>query len=230
MRVMRVMRGEAPRWTIAIACAAIAATAAALSHDPASRALAQALVADHRVQTETWRIFTGPLVHATWGHLVRDVSLVLVLGFRYEARLRARWPLIVAVGLAAPPLAVLAAGADGYLGLSGFAYALIAAALAFELRTRPRMWVASLAWLLAVKVVYEAIVPSASGLSILPRSAWLALGPGVHQAPLAHLAGAIAGALVVVVSQSQRVAPIASSSFQPGTAADARVTRTATTG
>jgi membrane associated rhomboid family serine protease len=192
-----------PRVTLAIACAAFAATAASLS--PSGRALVDALVADGRIAFEPWRIFTGPLVHATWWHLARDVALVLALGLVYEERLGARWPWIVGLGLALPPLAVIVGGDAGYYGLSGLAHAMIAAALACEFearRGRGRAIVGAIAALFAVKVVYEAIAGgSAAGASILPHSAWLALGSRVHQAPVAHLAGALA---FVVVELSRR--------------------------
>jgi membrane associated rhomboid family serine protease len=198
------MRG--PRVTLAIACAAFAATAASLS--PSGRAFADALVADGRVWHEPWRIFTGPLVHATWWHLARDAALVLALGLVYEDRLGARWPWIVALGLALPPLAVIAGGDAGYYGLSGLAHAMIAAAIACEFearRGRGRALVGAVAVLFAAKVVYEAAAGGASSAaSLLPRSAWLDLGAHVHQAPVAHLAGALAFVLAEVSRRASR--------------------------
>lgn len=192
-----------PRITLAVACAAMAATAAALS--PSGRALADALVADHRIAIEPWRIFTGPLVHASWGHLIRDVALVIVVGFAYEARLGAAWPWVIALGLAAPPIVVIAGGDAGYYGLSGLAHAMLAAALAHELARRRHPALIAIAALFAIKLVYEAVAgPDASATSILPRSAWLALGPHVHQAPVSHLAGALAGAAVVLSRRASR--------------------------
>ena len=168
--------------TICIAVAAVAATALA----------SDLIVADHRVWYEPWRSFTGPLVHATWPHLLRDVALVLVVGCAYERKLRDAWPWVVALGLALPPLAVVASGDAGYYGLSGLAYAMLAAAIAYETARHPAL--IPLALLFAFKLVYEAAAgPDATATSILPHGAWLALGPHVHQAPIAHLAGAIAG-------------------------------------
>jgi len=183
------------RWTIAIAAAAIALTAAALGGR--GHGIAQLVIADQRAWSEPWRLWLGPLVHATWGHLARDVGLVVILGALVEPRV-AGYARVVIAGLCAPAIAVLASGADGYLGLSGLVYALLAAALVHEAVTRrggSRAIVVGLGALLAIKVVLEAIAPDASTLSILPRGAWLALGPRVHQAPLAHLAGAAAGVL-----------------------------------
>jgi membrane associated rhomboid family serine protease len=67
-------------WTLAVAGLAIAATAGAF----ASPGIAGALIADGRiVHGQLWRAATGPLVHATWGHLVRDVALVAIAGAGY---------------------------------------------------------------------------------------------------------------------------------------------------
>ncbi|HTJ42763.1 MAG TPA: rhomboid family intramembrane serine protease [Kofleriaceae bacterium] len=170
--------------TLVIAIAAIAATALA----------SDLIVADHRVWYEPWRSVTGPLVHATWPHLLRDVGLVLILGFAYERKLAHAWPWIVGLGLALPPIAVVASGDAGYYGLSGLAYAMLAAALAYETSRHPAL--IPIAIVFAFKVVYEAAAgPDATATSILPRGAWLALGPHVHQAPIAHLAGALGGLL-----------------------------------
>lgn len=186
---------RAPRLTLAIACAAIVATA--LRPD--------LLLADHRIASEPWRIFTGSLVHASWGHLIRDGALVIVVGAAYEARLAAAWPWVIALGLAAPPLVVIAGGDAGYYGLSGLAHAMLAAALADELARRRHPALVALAIAFAIKLAYEAIAsPDASATSILPRSAWLALGPHVHQAPIAHLAGALAGVAVVLSRRASR--------------------------
>ena len=173
-------------WTLAVAGLAIGATAAAF----ASPGLAGALIADGRIaHGQLWRALTGPLVHATWGHLVRDIALVAIAGAGYEAPLRSRRALLFAGGLILPPIAVLAAGeARWYCGLSGLSHALLAAALAFELMCRrgaARALVAVLGAICAAKPLYEL----ATGA---PAFA-MALGPGIVQAPLAHAAGALVG-------------------------------------
>ena len=155
------------RWTLVVAVAAIVATAAHLAGGAA---------------------VDGPLVHATWGHLVRDLSLLLIPGIAYEAPMKRVWPALLAAGIVLPWLAVRAAGAPGYYGLSGLSHALLAAALAFELRRRRSGYVALLCLLGAAKIGYEA----ATGAPAFPMD----LGPGVHQAPLAHLVGAAAGAYI----------------------------------
>lgn len=170
--------------TAAVLALAIVTTTAAF----ASPALRDAVIADARTWHQPWRAVTGPLVHATWGHLLRDAALVAIAGIGYEARLPR--PLF-ALGLAAPALAVLAAGdVTWYCGLSGLSHALLAAALVHELRHRrgaARLAVLGLALLAAGKPIFELVTGR-------PAFA-MALGAGVVQVPLAHAVGALVGAL-----------------------------------
>ncbi|MCB9558989.1 MAG: rhombosortase [Kofleriaceae bacterium] len=167
------------------------ATAAAQATAPGPRALAGWLVADAaRLDAgQWWRAATGPLVHATWGHLVRDLALMLIAGVAYEQPLRRGFVALLASALVLPTLAVIVVdGAPAYYGLSGVSHALLAAALAYELgarRGRGRAYVAALAALGAIKVGYELI----TGAPAFP----MALGHGIRQAPLAHAVGAAIG-------------------------------------
>lgn len=173
-------------WTLAVAAIAVAATAGA----HAWPGLADALVADGRIaHGQLWRAVTGPFVHATWGHLIRDLALVALAGIAYEAPLRSRRALLFAGGLVLPALAVLAAGdAQWYCGLSGLSHALLAAALAYELVSRrgaARTIVFALGAVCALKPIYEL----ATGGPAFAMS----LGPGIVQVPLAHAVGALVG-------------------------------------
>ena len=185
---MRHGRGLACPGTVTLAGLAILATACHLGLAPR---LAAALVADaDRIRAgELWRLATGPLVHATWGHLLRDLAVLAVVGVPCEAPLgRAWWPLC-AVTLLAPPLAVVAAGWHCYLGLSGLGHGLIAAVLAHELlRGRRPPWLVAAALGLLAKLMIE----GATGAALFPMD----LGPGVVQVPLAHSAGVLAGVAV----------------------------------
>lgn len=173
-------------WTLAVSGLAIAATASAF----ASPGIADLLVADPRIaHGQLWRALTGPLVHATWGHLVRDLALVAIAGAAYEAPLRPlRAPLFMA-GLVLPGLAVLAVGdAEWYCGLSGLSHALLAAALSYELvrrRGAGRAIVLALAAVAAAKPIFELVTGA-------PAFA-MSLGDGVVQVPLAHVTGVLTG-------------------------------------
>lgn len=173
-------------WTLALVGLAVVATAAAFG----SPRIADALRADGRIADgQLWRTVTGPLLHATWGHLVRDLALVALAGVAYEAPLRSqRLPLFVA-GLVLPAIAVLVAGgARWYCGTSGLSHALLAAALSYEFirrRGAVRAIVLGLCLVSAVKPLYELVTGA-------PAFA-MSLGDGVTQAPLAHVVGVLVG-------------------------------------
>jgi rhomboid family GlyGly-CTERM serine protease len=185
-------------WTLAVCLIAVAATAGAF----ASAGLADGLVADGRIaRGEPWRALTGPFVHATWGHLVRDIALIAIAGVAYEAPLRPVRASLFAGGLVLPAIAVLAAGdARWYCGLSGLSHALLAAALAFELvrrRGRALAIVAALAAVSALKPLYELVTGT-------PAFA-MALGDGVVQVPLAHVTGALVGLACGLIAGSDSI-------------------------
>jgi rhomboid family GlyGly-CTERM serine protease len=173
-------------WTIAVCALALGTTASAF----ASVRIADALVADARIwHGQPWRALTGPLVHATWGHALRDLALVALAGAAYEAPLASRRTPLFLAGLALPPIAVLAAGDAGwYCGLSGLSHALLAAALACEAmrrRGRTRAIVLALCAVVALKPLYEL----ASGAPVFA----MALGDGIVQVPIAHATGVAIG-------------------------------------
>lgn len=170
--------------TAAVLALATITTAAAFHH----AGFRDAVIADTRTWHQPWRALTGPLVHATWGHLIRDAALVAIAGIGYEARLPRGTFL---AGLTLPALAVLASGTvSWYCGLSGLSHALLAAALVHELlrrHGRARLAVAGLTALAAGKPIFELITGR-------PAFA-MALGDHVVQVPLAHAVGALLGAL-----------------------------------
>jgi len=154
-----------------------------------------ALVADrvHLLRGELWRLLSGPLVHATGGHLVRDGSYCAALGALYEPVLGPRFRRALLVGLVGPSLLVvlLHPGLRGYSGLSGAAHTLSALAVVHELRSRSgrtRWLVAGLAAVMAGKLLHEA----GSGSLLFA----LSLGPDAVPVPAAHLYGATLGAVV----------------------------------
>lgn len=180
-------------WTAGVAVAALVATALATPGGP--------WVADaERIRAgELWRLLSGPFVHATWGHLLRDLALCAIVGVAYEHPLRRIWPALCAATLVAPAAAAIAAGWSGYMGLSGMSHGLLAAAVTFELRrARPAPWYVVVAGAaLAAKIAIEL----AAGAPLFPMD----LGPGVLQAPIAHAAGAAAGAGITLIYRNKLV-------------------------
>jgi membrane associated rhomboid family serine protease len=160
--------------TAVVVALAIAATAA-------SPVAFDALVADG-----PWRIVTGPFVHATWGHLIRDCALVAIAGVGYEAVLGRG---VFVAGIVLPAIAVLAlTDASWYCGLSGLSHALLAAAIAYEFSTRrgtARAIVGAIGAVCALKPIYEL----ATGTPAFAM--WL--GSNVRQVPLAHATGVCVG-------------------------------------
>lgn len=141
---------------------------------------------------QLWRLVTGSLVHATWGHLVRDLALLVFVGVAYgDAIGRRRFGWLCAAGLAIPAAAVFALEPDigVYYGTSGLTHALLAAAVVGELR-RPstrslRVIAVAVGVILGVKLGYESL----TGAPMFPMD----LGSGIRQMPIAHAAGALVG-------------------------------------
>lgn len=177
-----IRRLDAP-WTLALAVAAALATWLASSHG------AWVADADRIRDGELWRLLSGPFVHATMGHMLRDVALCLIVGIAYEHPLRRLWPALCAATLVVPVTAAIATGWDGYMGLSGVSHGFIAAAIVFELRRRRPPWFVVVA---AVGLATKIAVELALGAPLFPMD----LGPGVTQAPIAHAAGAAAAVAI----------------------------------
>ncbi len=173
-------------WTVTALVLAVLATACAF----ASPAIRSALVADERIfDGQWWRLVSGPFVHATWGHLVRDLALVAIAGIAYEGPLAAKKLYVFAGGIVLPAIAVLIArDAEWYCGLSGLSHALLAAALSYEVvrrRGAARAIVLVLCAIAAAKPIYELVTGA-------PAFA-MSLGDGVMQVPLAHVVGVCVG-------------------------------------
>ena len=189
------------RWTLLTAALAVLATACALS----GSTVAGWLVADASAigDGQSWRLVTGPFVHATAGHLLWDGAILMIAGALYEDRMRSMWPALLALGIVVPTAAVFVWHPDlaGYYGLSGLNYALIFAAIAFEVRRGNRSWyVVAAALGFSAKIVWQL---ATAGAGILPMH----VAGGVPTITAAHVAGAIIGVAVVFVSASPRIMP-----------------------
>ena len=195
-------------WTTALLVAgATLVTAATLSEVPAAARAASLLLADFAPlrRGQLWRLLTGPLAHATAGHLWRDGAYCAVLGALYEPALGRRWRQALLLGLVGPTLAMFLLRPElrGYLGLSGTAHALSALALVHELRSRrgAAQWlVAVLATVMAAKLLHEA----RTGTLLYA----LSLGSHAVPAPTAHLWGGLLGAAVALAGQGGAPPPL----------------------
>jgi rhomboid family GlyGly-CTERM serine protease len=142
---------------------------------------------------EWWRLVTGHWVHSDGDHAAWDISMLLLFGFLFEARLRWRLPLV----LLAATLAVdawLWWGVPGlrlYCGLSGILNGLLVAGLlAWWRETRhPLLLLTVLAS--ALKILIELHL----GQALLTQTVWPSLST-------AHVAGFLCGlAFHLILSQ-----------------------------
>jgi rhomboid family GlyGly-CTERM serine protease len=145
---------------------------------------------------ELWRLVSGPLVHASAGHALRDLLVLLAVGLVYERRMG--WALRATLLVSLPVVSVVALASHAsvavYLGLSGTVYAAVVAALSWEwlrARGRPAVWVMLLSALMVGKVIVEA----ATGSLLLPSP----LPEGVIALPGTHLAGGLCGVACAAV-------------------------------
>ena len=180
-------RARGSRATWALCLASLAFTAAVLGAAP----MASLLVAETAGIRggEAWRLVTGPLVHGTWAHLGRDLTVIAAMGIVYEPVLRGRWVAAIALGVVVPGgwIALAHPEASACFGLSGLTYTMIVVALAHEWRGSRgvlRWAVSAFAVAAAVKLTWEAT----TGTLLMPMD----IGGG-RPAPEAHFAGAVAG-------------------------------------
>lgn len=179
-------------WTAGVALLALAASGASFVGGAAGRFVDGHLAAASGAirAGALWRLFTGPLVHSSFGQLARDGIGFALLGASYEAELGRRYLRLLACGLGLPVLVEVLAHRRlaAYYGLSGAVYALLAFAVAYEWRHavgRPPRWVISLAVVSLLKLGWE----TATGRLLIPME----LGDGVRPATLAHLTGVLVG-------------------------------------
>lgn len=182
--------------TLLISVLSIIATAS-LAWPP----VANALIADGDAiaHYQLWRLLSGPLVHATWGHLARDLALLLFVGVAIERELGRGYPLLCLLGLAVPTVVSLGhPQIDVYFGTSGLTHALLAAMICHVLwssrsEVRTPHWMLALAALGGLALFAKVIWELTTGVPVFPMD----LGPGIRQVPIAHATGAAIGALFI---------------------------------
>ncbi|HEU4523244.1 MAG TPA: rhomboid family intramembrane serine protease [Thermoanaerobaculia bacterium] len=138
-----------------------------------------------------WRLVTCHLTHWTHEQLAWDgvafVALALVCARRNRAAFQAT---LLASALVIPVAVFSFTDLAAYRGLSGVASAVFALLLTLESR---RSWpVALCAAGFAAKLIFEVV----AGAALFVND----MGPGVIPVPVAHLSGAITGALIGITS------------------------------
>ncbi|QDU59254.1 Rhomboid family protein [Planctomycetes bacterium Pan216] len=151
------------------------------------------------VSGQWWRLATGHLLHWSFGHLLLDLSAVVIIGGVLERMVRERYPtlLLGIAGTIGVSLCVFQPDVLVYRGLSGVASGLFAALLVMGLRRLKRFdeWGAMLmivALFFLTKIGYEGL----TGELFLATGTVGDIGDPVT---LAHVSGALAGAVFASV-------------------------------
>ncbi|MGA3006902.1 MAG: rhombosortase [Opitutaceae bacterium] len=149
------------------------------------------------VQGEFWRIWTGHLVHFGWPHFIADAGLFLILGRLLERE----HPVASYVSLVGMPLAIAVAMYWGdpdmvrYGGLSAVNFGLL---VFLALQGWQKNWI-DWFWPLVISIyVLEVVVEErsrhGSGGGMIQFN-----DPSIRVATMAHVGGAVFGALVWLV-------------------------------
>ncbi|MFT3783506.1 MAG: rhombosortase [Nibricoccus sp.] len=163
---------------------------------------------------QIWRAVTAHWVHFSNTHLFWNLAILVPASAWLERRsaatlLRAVLFAVPAISLA---LLVLAPSLVQYAGISGVASAVLIALAVHGLRTEPRArWLWSAVILLfATKVVYEAVSGQPLSHELSEKH--------VSSVPLAHIVGALVGAIAAFTTQARPgslVRPESSQTFPP---------------
>ena len=148
---------------------------------------------------ESWRLATGSLVHVSVAHLALDVAAFGVGGAVMERGGRARFALLCLASLVAVGMSVhlFAPGLARYAGLSGLAYAVLAACAldATAAGGRTRRVGATLAAVVATKLALDVARPA---------PLFFDGAPGVVAAPVSHAAGVLVAVVAAALAASRR--------------------------
>ena len=148
-------------------------------------------------QGETWRLWTGHLVHFGWPHFIADAGLFLILGRLLERQ----HPVACYVSLVGMPLAIAVAmywgdpGMIRYGGLSAVNFGLL---VFLALQGWQRNWIdwfwPAVFSIYVLEIVVEAKSRHGTGGGMIQFN-----DPSVRVATVAHVGGAIFGASVWAV-------------------------------
>jgi rhomboid family GlyGly-CTERM serine protease len=175
---------------------AIAAVAALVLSSPA---LAAWLIYDRALllQGQLWRGWTGHVVHFGPSHLVWDLAVLLPAGcwLEYLWPARARWFYLGCPLAISAALMILEPTLLRYAGLSGLATGALVLLAGLQLRfgqNRPAWPWSAVLVLVAAKLVHELI----TGAPLMVSD----FGDNIRSVTLAHLGGAVCGAVFVCLS------------------------------
>ena len=142
-----------------------------------------------------WRIVTCHFTHFTYEQLAWDALVFLILGIACARRNRGAFQATLLASIVVVPIAVLmfAPNVATYRGLSGIDCALFGLLLTMESR---RSWIVALCAIgFAMKLIFE----MTTGATIFVSN-----GGAFEAVPVAHLAGAVVGAVSVILSRRCR--------------------------
>jgi rhomboid family GlyGly-CTERM serine protease len=180
-------------WRVIVLAAAAVAAYLGLGATPEAWVFDRLAIADG----EWWRLLTGHWVHSDASHAGWDISMMLLFGVLFEARLQWRLPLVLLLASCAVDAWLWWGVPDlrFYCGLSGILNGvLIVGLLEWWRETRHPLMLLTIA-ASALKIVIEIH----SGQALLTQTAWPSL-------PTAHAAGFLCGlALHLLLSRREEI-------------------------
>ncbi|MBT2971561.1 MAG: rhombosortase [Candidatus Thiodiazotropha sp. (ex Ctena orbiculata)] len=141
---------------------------------------------------EWWRLLSGHLIHADWEHWIWNITALAFLGSYLERRSKHLWFLAMFIGIASVNMLLLSDWSQltKYCGLSGALNTLLVIALFHYWRETRSGWVIVAAFICLGKLTLELF----TGASLITDISWPPF-------PLAHLAGILAGVILIIVCE-----------------------------
>ncbi|MET0027011.1 MAG: rhombosortase [Candidatus Thiodiazotropha sp.] len=136
-----------------------------------------------------WRLLSGHLIHTDWGHWFWNMAALGVLGGYLEQNSRILWISTILAGVVSVDLLLMSGVTQvtRYCGLSGVLNTLLVMALYLYGRQTRSGWVIVAGLICLAKLILELH----SGTSLLTHIRWPPFPP-------AHLAGTLAGAVMIL--------------------------------
>ncbi len=143
-----------------------------------------------------WRLLSGHLIHTDWGHWFWNALALGVLGSYLEQKSRVLWISAMLAGVVSVNILLMSGltPITRYCGLSGVLNTLLVLALYLYGKETRSGWVIVAGVICLTKLTLELI----SGTSLLTHIAWPPFPP-------AHLAGTLAGVVLILSRNDHRV-------------------------